>query len=66
MIFEKVILCLNKGILPTVPVKYGVPLTGMRSKRYFGCSLLKTLCTKDEVEGVQALILGRFSLSMYL
>ena len=42
-IFEKCMLYLNKGILSTVLIAYGILLTGVRLKRYSGCSFLKTL-----------------------
>ena len=41
--FKKLCFVLTRGILPTVLVAYGVLLTGMRLKRYFGCSFLTTL-----------------------
>ena len=40
---KKLCFVLIRGILPTVLVTYGVLLTGMKLKRYFGCSFLKTL-----------------------
>ena len=40
---KKLCFALIRGILPTVLVAYGVLLTGMRLKRYFECSFLKTL-----------------------
>ena len=62
---KKLCFVLLRGILPTVLVAYGVLLTGMRLKRYFGCSFLKTFhkrdkvfCANDEVEGTLDLILG--------
>ena len=65
--FWKLCFVLIRGILPTVLVAYDVLLTGMRWKRYFGCSFLKTLrdkvlCTNNnnEVGGTLGLTLGRF------
>ena len=70
---KKLCFVLIRGILPTVLVAYGVLLTRMRLKRYFGCSFLKTLCKRDkvsctnnEVEGTLGLILGRLFLLTYL
>ena len=40
---KKLCFVLIRGIFPTVLVAYGVLLTGMTLKRYFGCSFLKTL-----------------------
>ena len=40
---KKLCFVLIKGILATVLVAYGLLLTGMRLKRYFRCSFLKTL-----------------------
>ena len=40
---KKLCFVLIRGILPSFLVAYGVHLTGMRRKRYFGCSFLKTL-----------------------
>ena len=34
---------LIRGILSTVLIAYGILLTGVRLKRYSGCSFLKTL-----------------------
>ena len=42
-LLKKLCFVLIRGILPTVLVVYEVLLTGMRLKRYFGCSFLKTL-----------------------
>ena len=40
---KKLCFVLIRGILLSVLVAYDVHLTGMRWKRYFGCSFLKTL-----------------------
>ena len=40
---KKVRFVLIRGILLSVLIAYGVHLTGMRWKGYFGCSFLKTL-----------------------
>ena len=40
---KKLWFVLIRGILPAALVAYGVHLTGMRWKRYFGCSFYKTL-----------------------
>ena len=40
---KKLCFVLITGILPTVLEAYDVLLTGMRLKRYFACSFLKTL-----------------------
>ena len=52
--------------MSTVLIAYGVLLTGMRLKRYFGCLVLeifergKALCTNNGVKGILGLSLGRF------
>ena len=42
-LLKKLCFALIRGILLSVLVAYDVHLTGMRWKRYFGYSLLKTL-----------------------
>ena len=42
-LLKKLCFVLIRGILISVLVAYDVHLTGMRWKRYFGCSFLKTL-----------------------
>ena len=42
-LFKTLCFVLIRGKLPTVLVTCGVLLTGIRLKRYFGCSFLKTL-----------------------
>ena len=44
---KKLCFVLIREILLTVLVAYGVLVTGMRLKRYFGCSFLKTLKDKQ-------------------
>ena len=51
------------GILPSVLVAYGVLLTGIRLKGYFGCSFLKT---KFSVPTILDLVLGRVFLLTYM
>ena len=69
---KKLCFVLIRGILPAVFLEYGVLLTGMRLKRYFGLKFWKFykrdkfICTNDEAEGNHGLILGRFSLLTYL
>ena len=50
------------GILPSVLVAYGVLLTGIRLKGYFGCSFLKT---KFSVPTILDLVLGSFSFDVH-
>ena len=44
---KKLCFVLIRRILPTVLVAYDVLLTGMRLKKYFGCSFLKTLSKRQ-------------------